>query len=118
MGDPSILPAAAEPTTRPPKLRVLWTVYRLRAMGEKLPAEHVHLAGTGTLEFWAGADGAIHARLMDPSGYPTLDALDRVRLRPCKGGLLLHGTTLSAKKGDVRELPQAWWCVVQSAAPA
>jgi hypothetical protein len=96
---------------------VLWSVYRLRAYGEKLPREHVQFAGTGTLEFWCGTDQALRARLLDPSGYPTLDALDNVRLRPCKGGLLLHGTTISSRKGEVTDLPQAWWCVVASAEP-
>jgi hypothetical protein len=95
-------------------LRVLWRIYRLRERGEKLPAAEVHVSGVGTLEFWAGGDRALNARIIHPSGYPALDALSNVRLAPCQGGLLLYGTTLTSKKGDVTEAPQAWWCVVDS----
>ncbi|TWO67774.1 hypothetical protein FN976_25655 [Caenimonas sedimenti] len=114
MGNPEILKPPAPPPERPPKLRVLWRVYRLRDRGEKLPPAEVHPSGVGTMEFWSGGDAALHARLVDPTGYPALDALNNVRLAPCKDGLLLYGTTLASKKGDVTEVPQAWWCVVNS----
>jgi hypothetical protein len=114
--------AAAAPPQLPPRHRAIWIVYSLRDQGEKLPAEAVmRTAKMGLLEFWRSTmkPDALNARLTDAAGYPVIGNLsDVVVLRgPPGGGLLLHGTQLSTRAGQVMDIPQAWWCVVHSLQP-
>lgn len=118
MGNPAILPGITGDPIPPPRLQVLWRVYRLRDRGEKLPRDAVLRTGqTGFLQI--RAEGAeLVARLLHPSGYPVLDSLREVRLaRQDVAGMVLHGSVLSVKSGTTSEIPQAWWCLVASAAP-
>lgn len=78
---------------------------------------HVLRPGTvGPLTMWRtpGAD-LLTVKLADPSGYPNIDSMDNAHLvKATQAGLLLYGTTLSVKRGEVTELPQAWWCVIKA----
>lgn len=119
MGNPEILPRLGCQPVPPPQMQVLWMVYRLREDGKRLAPQEVLCTGrTGVLELLPH-DSTLTARLVDASGYPTLDSLHNARvIRHDKHrGLLLHGTVLSVKSGRTRELPQAWWCLVASAKP-
>lgn len=48
-------------------------------------------------------------RLVYPSGHPSLDSLQDVRMvRDDEDGLLLHGPVLSVRSGVTSKIPQAW----------
>jgi hypothetical protein len=122
MGNPNILPiGGGGQGLDPPSLDVLWMVYRLRELGQKLSEEDVKRTGQiGRLEFWGNSDRKLTACLLDPSGYPTLDNLHQARLCQSKtgrvtGGLLLSGKVMSGV--TISEVPQTWWCQVYSATP-
>jgi hypothetical protein len=125
MGNAEIRQLAEVPDTRPvvapPERRVLWRVYCLRERGEKLPGDVVlRRSQVGHLRF-AGAPDDIRASLIHPSGYPTLENLYTARLISGphdRCGLKLAGTELvTFAAGDYRDVPQVWWCVVDSLGP-
>lgn len=114
MGNPSILPPRFEPggpPVEPPRTLVLWTVYLLRSLGDKLPPEQVLRTGkTGLLEVLPVGAG-LRAQLLAPGSAEVLGTLWDARvIRYDHRGLLLHGSTIS-------DQPQAWWCLVASAEP-
>lgn len=97
-------------------------VYRLRQHGVKLnPDEVLHTGKLGVLEFWRPRDepDRLNARLRDAAGNVALDNLDNVVLvrSHLENGLLLRGTVLSVKSGEVTEMKQSWWCLVHSVEP-
>lgn len=95
-----------------PTRELRWTVYRLRYEGRKLPRNEALATGrTGSLIIkTVGADAS--AYLTGEYGID-MGSLYRVRLRRLEatGGLLLHGTELYQTARELRDDPQAWWCV-------
>ena len=93
---------------------VVWSVFPLRDRGLKLPKSDVMARRKSGHLFLRenSSDSRLTAWLQDAQGT-TLEALDGVRLKRLeRGGLLLHGHCLNTIRGEVVEVPQAWWCVI------
>ena len=125
MGNPSILPGIplGGPVIRPPRQQVTWAVYRLWHDGRRLSAdEAMRTRLIGLLELCNVPDAprlTLSARLWHPSGHPVLANLYDVHgIRGERGGgLLLQGVVTQWDARSVRDLRQAWWCLVHKVVP-
>ena len=92
--------------------RVRWQVYALRDQGRKLSrARALETGRQGCLTISVRTEP--EAVLEDDHGN-VLRRLDHVRVRVLRrsGAMLLHGTELRQDRWEIRDFPQAWWCVL------
>jgi hypothetical protein len=115
VGNAAILPPPPlEPDAQPPLPgRVLWTVYKLREEGKKLPVSSVVCrAKKGLLQVLVGGP-KFQASLVDVAGYPPLANLyDASLVKMNTSGLLLTGIEIGNGRHGPMEWRQTWWCTV------
>ena len=101
---------------RPDRPSIRWRVYQLREAGVQLSRNAAIATGKiGRLEIVRWPDNSLVATLLDRDDM-TLNRLHWVQLRwlkPDNQGMLLHGReSVTVRGGGLKEVGQAWWCVV------